>query len=62
MPEGFAASCASHAWWLPAARRPYRSDQGALFGGVTGAGVGALVGEAVHHPLAGAAIGAGVGV
>jgi len=46
-----AAGCAS----------PYRSDQGALFGGVTGAGVGALVGEAVHHPLAGAAIGAGVG-
>ena len=46
-----AAGCAS----------PYRSDQGALFGGVTGAGVGALVGEAAHHPLAGAAIGAGVG-
>jgi hypothetical protein len=40
---------------------PYRSDQGALFGGVTGAGLGALVGEATHHPLAGAAIGAGVG-
>ncbi len=40
---------------------PYRSDQGAALGGITGAGVGALVGEAVHHPLAGAAIGAGVG-
>ncbi len=40
---------------------PYRSDQGALVGGVGGAGLGALVGEAVHHPLAGAAIGTGVG-
>ena len=50
-PSLIAGGCAS----------PYRSDQGALFGGVTGAGVGALVGEAVHHPLAGAAIGAGVG-
>jgi hypothetical protein len=40
---------------------PYRSDQGALLGGLGGAGVGALVGDAVGNPLAGAAIGAGVG-
>jgi hypothetical protein len=46
---------------LPGCASPYRSDQGALFGGVTGAGVGALVGNAVGHPLAGAALGAGVG-
>ena len=46
-----AAGCAS----------PYHADQGALFGGLAGAGVGALVGEAVGNPLAGAAIGAGVG-
>ena len=43
-------------------RSPYYADQGAAFGGVTGAGVGAIVGEAVsNNPLAGAAIGAGVG-
>jgi Glycine zipper len=49
--------------WLAAAgcASPYHTDQGALFGGVTGAGVGALVGDSLHHPLAGAAIGAGVG-
>ncbi len=40
---------------------PYRSDQGAVVGGLGGAGLGALVGEAVGHPGAGAAIGAGVG-
>ncbi len=40
---------------------PYRSDQGALFGGLTGAGLGALVGSASGHTGAGAAIGAGVG-
>ena len=40
---------------------PYRADQGALYGGLTGAGVGALVGEAVDQPLAGAAIGGVVG-
>lgn len=40
---------------------PYHTDQGALFGGVTGAGVGALVGDAVGHPLGGALIGGGVG-
>jgi hypothetical protein len=40
---------------------PYRSDRGALFGGLGGAGVGAIVGNAVGNPGAGAAIGAGVG-
>jgi hypothetical protein len=40
---------------------PYRSDRGALAGGVGGAGVGALVGEAVGHPGVGALVGAGVG-
>lgn len=40
---------------------PYHSDRGALFGGAAGAGVGALVGEAVGHPGAGALVGAGVG-
>lgn len=38
-----------------------RSDNGAVFGGLGGAGVGALVGNAVGSPGAGAAIGAGVG-
>ncbi|MGD0653486.1 MAG: glycine zipper domain-containing protein [Thermoguttaceae bacterium] len=40
---------------------PYKSDQGALLGGVLGAGTGAAIGSACHNPLAGAAIGAGVG-
>ncbi|REK19585.1 MAG: hypothetical protein DWQ37_00520 [Planctomycetota bacterium] len=47
----FATGCAS----------PYRSDQGALLGGLGGAGVGAIVGNAVGNTGAGAAIGAGVG-
>lgn len=40
---------------------PYHSDQGALLGGLGGAGVGALVGNAAGNTGAGAAIGAGVG-
>jgi len=36
---------------------PYRADRGALFGGVMGAGLGAVAGAAVGDPLAGAAIG-----
>jgi hypothetical protein len=40
---------------------PYYADQGALLGGLGGAGVGALVGDAVGHTGAGAVIGAGVG-
>jgi hypothetical protein len=42
-------------------RSPYRSDQGALFGGLLGAGTGAVVGHAVGNTGAGAVIGAGVG-
>lgn len=40
---------------------PYHADRGALLGGLTGAGVGAIVGDAVDQPLAGTAIGAGIG-
>jgi hypothetical protein len=40
---------------------PYHADRGALFGGLLGAGTGAVVGSALHNPGAGAAIGAGVG-
>lgn len=40
---------------------PYYTGNGAAIGGVGGAGVGALVGSASGHPLAGALIGAGAG-
>jgi hypothetical protein len=40
---------------------PYYADQGALAGGLGGAGVGALIGNATGHTGAGALIGAGVG-
>lgn len=40
---------------------PYHADRGALVGGLTGAGVGALVGNAVGHTGAGAVIGGAVG-
>jgi hypothetical protein len=46
---------------LAGCQSPYHSDQGALFGGLLGAGTGAIVGSAVGHPGAGAAIGAGAG-
>ena len=46
-----AAGCAS----------PYYADRDALVGGVGGAGIGALAGSAMGHPLVGAAVGAGVG-
>ncbi|MEX0586939.1 MAG: glycine zipper domain-containing protein [Pirellulales bacterium] len=39
-------------------RSPYRSDQGALLGGLGGAGVGAIVGNQLGNTGAGAAIGA----
>ena len=43
-------------------RSPYYADRGALFGGLTGAGLGAIIGEAAsNNPAAGAVIGAGVG-
>ena len=38
-------------------RSPYYADRGAAVGGVTGAVVGAAIGEHNDHPLAGAAIG-----
>jgi hypothetical protein len=40
---------------------PYHSDQGALLGGLFGAGTGAIIGKACGNPLAGAALGAGAG-
>ncbi|OHB82457.1 MAG: hypothetical protein A2V98_20010 [Planctomycetes bacterium RBG_16_64_12] len=40
---------------------PYHSDRGALFGGLLGAGTGAIVGDALGNTGAGAAIGAGGG-
>ena len=40
---------------------PYRSDQGAVLGGLGGAGLGALVGSTSGHTGAGAAIGAAAG-
>lgn len=42
-------------------RSPFYQDQLALFGGLTGAGIGALVGEDHGNALAGAAIGSAVG-
>ncbi|RMF89191.1 MAG: hypothetical protein D6741_18225 [Planctomycetota bacterium] len=38
-----------------------QSEQGALVGGLIGAGTGALIGDAVGNPTAGTAIGAGIG-
>lgn len=37
------------------------TQQGLLGGGLLGAGTGAIVGAAVHHPISGALIGGGVG-
>jgi hypothetical protein len=45
---------------LGGCQSPYKSDQGALTGGLLGAGTGAIIGSALHNPLAGAAIGTGV--
>lgn len=48
---------------LAGCQSPYYADRGALVGGATGAGLGAVVGEAAaDEPLAGAAIGTAVGV
>jgi outer membrane lipoprotein SlyB len=47
--------------FLAGCHSPYRSDKGALLGGLGGAGLGAIVGNAVGNTGAGAAIGAGVG-
>ena len=40
---------------------PFHTDRGAFYGGVTGAGLGALAGSASGNTAAGAIIGAGVG-
>lgn len=40
---------------------PYHADRGALFGGLGGAGLGAIVGNQFGHTGAGAAIGAAAG-
>ena len=42
-------------------RSPYHADRGALFGGLIGAGAGAIVGDQLGHAGAGTAIGAGIG-
>ncbi len=44
-----------------ACRSPYHADQGALGGGLLGAGMGAIVGNAVGNTAGGAVIGAGMG-
>jgi hypothetical protein len=53
--------CACLPLALSGCRSPYYADQGALVGGLGGAGVGAIVGNAVGHTGAGALIGAGAG-
>ncbi len=40
---------------------PYHSDRGALVGGLTGAGAGAIIGDAVGNTAGGALVGAGLG-
>ncbi len=47
--------------WLSGCNSPYHRDQGALVGGLTGAGVGAAIGEHNDNPIAGALIGGAVG-
>ena len=46
---------------LTGCRSPYHADQGALWGGLTGAGIGAAIGEHNDNPIAGAIIGGAVG-
>jgi hypothetical protein len=49
------------AFWAVGCRSPYRADQGALFGGLLGAGTGAIIGDRLGNAGAGTAIGAGLG-
>ena len=51
LPMAMSAGCCS----------PYHSDQGALAGGLLGAGAGAVVGHALGNTAGGALVGAGVG-
>lgn len=60
-PTLFGASLACLACLLVGCRSPYYADRGALAGGLTGAGVGALVGAGSDNPVAGALIGGAVG-
>lgn len=54
-----AASIAGNCW----AQSLTTTQEGLIGGGVLGAGTGAIVGAAAHHhPLAGAAIGGGLGL
>ena len=46
---------------LTGCRSPYRSDRGALWGGLGGAGLGAIIGHQTGNAGSGAAIGAAVG-
>jgi outer membrane lipoprotein SlyB len=46
---------------IPGCKSPYYADQGAVMGGLGGAGLGALVGSASGNAGAGAAIGAAAG-
>lgn len=62
--EGHRTLYRSTWFWLPlivACQSPQYRDQGALIGGLTGAGIGAAVGQHNKAPLAGTAIGAAVG-
>jgi uncharacterized protein YcfJ len=55
----FAVSVASNCW----AQSLTTTQEGLIGGGVLGAGTGAIVGAAAHHhPIAGAAIGGGLGL
>ena len=47
--------------WALGCRSPYRSDQGALLGGLGGAGLGAIIGKQTGNTGAGAVIGAAAG-
>ena len=62
--------CTRHSWtgWglltilaIGGCASPYATDRDALYGGLAGAGAGAIVGHAMGSTGAGAAIGAGVG-
>jgi len=55
---GLALFVAGRCW----AQSMTTTEQGLVGGGVLGAGTGAIVGAAVHHPVKGALIGGGVGL
>lgn len=61
LPTSLVLISVSAALFSSGCRSPYHADQGALFGGLTGAGIGAAIGEHNNNPLAGAIIGGTVG-